>query len=69
MYQIEKHTAEEANKKMIEHINNLRKWAFDTQNNAEKQRRIAKVEGYHEAYIDLIFKLGLQEIVFKKNIV
>jgi hypothetical protein len=59
----------EMDKKIIKKINELRDWAFLTDNYAERARRLAKVDGYHEAYQDIIFALGLEKEVFKTSVV
>jgi hypothetical protein len=59
----------EMDKKIIKKINELRDWAFLTDNNAERARRLAKVDGYHESYQDIIFALGLEKEVFKTSVI
>ena len=56
-------------KNFIERINRLTGWAYDTNNVAERARRLAKTEGYHEAYVDIIFALGLEKELFKISVI
>ena len=56
-------------KNFIERINELTKWAYDTNNTTERARRLAKAEGYHEAYVDIIFALGLEKELFKTSVI
>lgn len=59
----------EINKKVISRINELRDWAFNTQNMTERAKRLAKVDGYHDAYLDLVHLLGLEKEFWTDSII
>lgn len=57
------------NKNMISRINELREWAFNTTNTTERAKRLAKVDGYHDAYLDMIHELKLEKEFFTDNVI
>ena len=59
----------EINKNMIRRINELRDYAFNTTNMTERAKRLARVDGYHDAYLDMVHELGLEKEFFTDSVI
>lgn len=53
---------------LYDKINNLRDTAFQYKGK-KKDEMLKYIEGYHDAVVDTIFQLGLQELLFKKSVI